>query len=72
MGNDGSSGINCANSGSQNIGDYTVTTPLQISNSGKERPSGPSGPAGSTGPQGPPGETGATGQITNIGERICT
>jgi hypothetical protein len=70
--NDGSSGINCAKSDSQNIRDYTVTTPLQISNSCKEGPSGPSGPADATGTQGPPGETGATGQITNIGERICT
>lgn len=45
-GNDGSSGINCANSGPQNIGDDTVTslTPLQLSNSGKEGPPGPPGP----------------------------
>ena len=41
-----SSGINCANSGPQNIGDDTVTslTPLQLSNSGKEGPPGPPGP----------------------------
>ncbi|MGA9319257.1 MAG: hypothetical protein WBV84_14490 [Nitrososphaeraceae archaeon] len=47
-GNDGSSGINCANSGPQNIGDDTVTTltPLQLSNSGKEGPQGPPGPPG--------------------------
>ena len=47
-GNDGSSGINCANSGPQNIGDDTTTTltPLQISNSGKEAPQGPPGPPG--------------------------
>ena len=47
-GNDGSSGISCANSGPQNIGDDTVTTltPLQLSNSGKEGPQGPPGPPG--------------------------